>query len=117
MFKKLLLKLIKRGNNIEEVLKDVYIRNSFLMSLSDKEKLEILSCINYDNVIVNKINLENKKISLSGSILVNVRIENCIIEGGLVGNKMYNTNITSNTMTPEKRNVEKIDLINLRGDI
>lgn len=113
MIKKILLKLIKRGNNVEKILEDDYLRDRFLMSLTDEEQLKVLSRINYNDVIVNKLNLEDKKISLSGSLLVNVRIENCIIEGGLTGNKMYNTNITSNTMTPEKRSKEKIDLIRI----
>lgn len=113
MFTKLLIKLIKKDKNMRALLKEEDVRELFLNSLSRTEKAQVLENIDYSNIITN-INLENKNVNLSKSILVNVKIQDCKIENGLVGNLLHKSNVTGNTFLPPKDSKEKIELIPIK---
>lgn len=113
MFTKLLIKLIKKNKNMEALLKEEDVREVFLSNLTHRERVAVLETIDYSDLIINT-NLQNKNINLSNSILVNVKITDCKIQGGLTENLLYKSSIVNNTCLPAKNNKEKIELIPIK---
>ena len=112
MFTKILIKLIKKNKNMKALLEDEDIREAIINNLNNKEKAKVLESIDYSNIVTNA-NLVNKKINLSNSILVNVKINSCNIKGGIKDNLIYQSTISANTILPVKKNTEKIELISI----
>lgn len=113
MITKLLIKLIKKNKNMEALLKEEDVREVFLSNLTKREKAQVLESIDYSDLIINT-NLQNKNINLSNSILVNVKIKDCNIQGGLKENLLYNSPIMNNVFLPAKNSREKIELIPIK---
>lgn len=113
MFKKVLIKLIKKNKNMEALLEEEDVREIFLNSLTAQEKAKVLDRIDYSKLLVN-INLQDKKINLSNAILVNVDIHDCKIEGGIRENVFYKSSISNNIAMPTKNSKEKIELIPIK---
>lgn len=113
MIRRLLIKLIKRNKNMEALMEEQDVREKFLNSLTQEEKARVLEKLNYSNIVVNA-DIEGKKINLNNSILVNVNIHDCEIEGNITNNIGYKTMITNNIAMPAKMSKQKIDLIPIK---
>lgn len=113
MIRRLLIKLIKRNKNMEALMEEQDVREKFLNSLTQEEKARVLEKLNYSNIVVNA-DIEGKKVNLSNSILVNVNIHDCEIEGNITNNIGYKTIVSNNIAMPVKMSKQKIDLIPIK---